>query len=103
MHKLTFNTHRYFLIVLFLAVSACSSIQPRQSPNSLDAKINQTRIVLVGETHTDFGHHLNQLEIIQKAFKKSGDTKSGVLSIGLEMIQQPFQPYLDDYIAGNYY
>ena len=88
--------HSFFLFWL-LALSACSSFKQQQDRHSLDAKIKNTRIVLVGETHTDYGHHLNQLEVIKKSAKKWG----GVLTIGLEMVQQPFQAYLDDYIAGN--
>ncbi len=97
MHNLTCNVHRLFLIALFSTLTACSSIKPNQSPNSLDSRIQQTRVVLVGETHTDYGHHLNQLAIIKKTHKKWG----GVLSIGLEMVQQPFQSYLEDYIGGK--
>jgi len=98
--KLGFNIHRYFLVFLFLTLTACSSIQPQQSANNLDIKIQQTRVVLVGEEHTDYGHHLNQLEVIKKTHEKWG-VVGDVLSIGLEMVQQPFQQYLDDYIAGE--
>ena len=97
MHNLTCNVHRLFLIALFSTLTACSSIKPNQSPNSLDSRIQQTRVVLVGETHTNYGHHLNQLAIIKKTHKKWG----GVFSIGLEMVQQPFQSYLEDYIGGK--
>lgn len=73
--------------------------------NSLETKIQKTRVVLVGETHTNYGHHLNQLKIIKKSHKKWGGVISTSLntgiSIGLEMVQQPFQGYLDSYIAGN--
>ncbi len=97
MHNFTLNIHRFFLVVLFSTLTACTSIQPKQSPNSLDSRIQQTRVVLVGETHTNYGHHLNQLAIIKKTHKKWG----GVFSIGLEMVQQPFQSYLEDYIGGK--
>lgn len=97
MHNFTLNIHRFFLVVLFSTLTACTSIQPKQLPKSLDSRIQQTRVVLVGETHTDYEHHLNQLAIIKKTHKKWG----GVLSIGLEMVQQPFQSYLDDYIDGK--
>ncbi len=97
MHNFTLNIHRFFLVVLFSTLTACTSIQPKQLPNSLDSRIQQTRVVLVGETHTNYGHHLNQLAIIKKTHKKWG----GVFSIGLEMVQQPFQSYLEDYIGGK--
>lgn len=53
------------------------------------------RVVYVGETHDRYAHHLTQLEII-KAMHASNPR----LAIGMEMFQQPFQGYLNDYIAG---
>ena len=91
------NTKLCIFIILLFSLSACSIKKPQQLPNELETKIAQTRVVLIGETHNNYGHHLNQLEIIKKTHKKWG----GVISIGLEMIQQPFQSYLDDYIAGK--
>lgn len=95
MYKFNLNIYRYFLITLFFTLSACSSYPPKQATDSLDYKIQKTRVVLVGETHTNYGHHLNQLDIIKKSHEKWG----GVITIGLEMVQQPFQSYLDDYVA----
>jgi len=54
------------------------------------------RVVFVGETHNRFDHHLNQLEIIRRLHRIHPD-----LVIGMEYFQQPFQPYLDDFIAGK--
>lgn len=95
--SLTTIFYRIFVVVLFPLLAACSSIQPEQSSNNLDTRLQQTRIVFVGETHTNYGHHLNQLAIIEKTHEKWG----GVLSIGLEMVQQPYQQYLDSYISGR--
>jgi uncharacterized iron-regulated protein len=53
------------------------------------------RVVFVGETHDRYAHHLTQLELI-----KAQHAAHPQLAIGLEMFQQPFQSYLDDYIAG---
>ena len=69
------------------------AIQPL---DSLSNKLRQYRVIFVGESHNDYGHHLNQLAVIKKTHQKWG----GDLSIGLEMIQQPFQAALDDYITG---
>lgn len=52
------------------------------------------KVVYVGETHDQFAHHLNQLEVI-KTLVKEGKP----VAVGLEMIQKPFQKYLDQYIA----
>jgi len=59
-------------------------------------KIDSARVILVGETHTRYDHHLVQLEILKLLYQKS--TK---LAIGVEWFQQPFQKYLDAYIAGE--
>jgi uncharacterized iron-regulated protein len=66
---------------------------------SLTQVIEQTdgaRVVLVGETHTRYDHHLVQLEILKYLYQKSPD-----LALGVEWFQQPFQSHLDDYIAGK--
>jgi uncharacterized iron-regulated protein len=54
------------------------------------------RVVFVGETHTRYEHHLIQLEIIQRLHAIDPQ-----LAIGLEFFQQPFQEYLDRYVAGE--
>ena len=77
-----------------ISVLDLKAIQPL---DSLSNKLGQYRVIFVGESHNDYGHHLNQLAIIKKTHQKWG----GDLSIGLEMIQQPFQKGLDDYIAGS--
>jgi uncharacterized iron-regulated protein len=59
-------------------------------------KIGDARVILVGETHTRYDHHLVQLEVLKLLYQKS----SG-LAIGVEWFQQPFQEYLDAYIAGE--
>ena len=59
-------------------------------------KLSDKRVVLVGETHDRYDHHLNQLEIIRNQYASNPQ-----LAIGIEFIQQPFQAVLDDYIAGR--
>lgn len=59
-------------------------------------KLDNARVVLVGETHTRYDHHLVQLEILKHLYQKSPN-----LALGVEWFQQPFQQYLDDYIAGD--
>jgi len=68
-----------------------------QSLPSITPDLSKYRIVFVGERHDQYADHLNQLSIIKELFKhwKKNTT------IGLEMIQQPFQGYLDRYIAGD--
>ena len=77
-----------------ISVLDLKAIQPL---DSLSNKLGEHRVIFVGESHNDYGHHLNQLAVIRKTHQKWG----GDLSIGLEMIQQPFQAVLDEYIAGR--
>lgn len=51
------------------------------------------RVVLVGESHDRFDHHLNQLEIVRRLHESYPN-----LAIGLEQFQQPFQHYLDAHV-----
>ena len=59
-------------------------------------QVADRRVIYVGETHDRYEHHLNQLAVI-----KSQHARYPELAIGLEFFQQPFQPVLDDYIAGK--
>jgi len=62
--------------------------------DGLIEKIADRRVVFVGETHDRYDHHLNQLAIIKGLYGPNTD-----LAIGLEFFQQPFQEYLDRYVA----
>ncbi len=53
-------------------------------------------VVFVGETHTRYDHHLNQLAIIERLHRRNPS-----IAIGMEFFQQPFQAHLDDFIAGT--
>lgn len=59
------------------------------------SQIKNDRVVYVGETHTDYGNHLLQLQVIQ-ALHHAGSH----LAIGLEMFPRSSQPALDAWIAG---
>jgi uncharacterized iron-regulated protein len=59
-------------------------------------KIDAARVLLVGETHTRWDHHLVQLEILKLLYQKSPK-----LAIGVEWFQQPYQKHLDAYVAGE--
>jgi len=58
--------------------------------------LSQQRVVLIGEQHTRFDHHLNQLNIIKALHQRNPK-----LAIGVEWFQQPFQSILDEFIAGQ--
>ncbi len=59
-------------------------------------KLRDRRVVLVGETHDRYDHHLAQLEVIKGMYAQNPD-----MAIGLEFFQQPFQAVLDRFIAGE--
>lgn len=60
------------------------------------AQIQEARVVLVGETHTRYDHHLVQLGILKQLHQASPK-----LALGVEWFQQPFQSHLDAFIAGE--
>lgn len=69
----------------------------QQKPSSFEKMINDIsdkRVVLIGEQHTRFDHHLNQLAVIKALHQRNPQ-----LAIGVEWFQQPFQQVLDDFIA----
>ncbi|RUM67150.1 MAG: hypothetical protein DSZ03_00115, partial [Sulfurimonas sp.] len=69
-------------------------VPKNQDFNTLMNAIEDKKVVFVGEAHTTYVHHVNQLEII-KALHRQGKK----VAIGMEMFQRKFQPVLDDYIA----
>lgn len=64
--------------------------------DGLIPELSRYQVVFVGEQHPRFDHHLNQLAIIRGLHAIHPE-----LVIGVEFFQQPFQPYLDQYIAGE--
>ncbi|MGD8588544.1 MAG: ChaN family lipoprotein [Chromatiales bacterium] len=59
-------------------------------------QVADRQVIFVGETHDRYEHHLNQLAVIESQHARYPE-----LAIGLEFFQQPFQPVLDDYVAGK--
>ena len=68
----------------------------KQGLSSIMPLLARDRVVFVGETHDNFGHHLNQLEVIRQLHRRNPD-----IAIGMEFFQQLFQPALYDYIGGR--
>ncbi len=64
--------------------------------DNLIDNIKDSKVIFVGENHTLYSNHVNQLKII-KALYESGKK----VAIGMEMFQQPFQKYLDLFIDGK--
>lgn len=61
--------------------------------DDLLARLRQKRVVMIGEVHDRYEHHLNQLALICGLHQRYPD-----LAIGLEFFQQPFQDPLDAYV-----
>jgi uncharacterized iron-regulated protein len=74
---------------------AASGLKTKSSLD-LDAivkEIRDKRVIYIGESHTAYADHVMQLEIIRRLVNDKQP-----LIIGMEMFQQPFQKYLDQYI-----
>jgi len=67
------------------------------SPSQLAKRLADTRLVLVGETHTDINFHRAQLRVIQELHKAGRD-----VVVGLEMFPYTKQEHLDYWSAGHY-
>ncbi len=77
---------------------ATLALRPGQDPSLgqiLDT-LRPHRVILVGQKHDRYAHHMNQLEIIRHLFASGAD-----VAVGMEMFHQPFQPVVDDYLAGK--
>lgn len=117
----TFKLHSTIALFLLAGCIACSSSEAAQSsfqlpipqsaaseelrmfelnnPQELDeltTLLLKKRALFVGEIHDRPIHHENQLRIIQSLYARHAD-----LVIGVEYFQQPFQRYLDDFLAGR--
>ena len=83
--------------VHFKIASGSYALKPALDPlRSIFSDLTNQKVVFIGEQHTDFSNHLNQLKIIE-AMVKSGKK----VAIGMEMFQEPYQKYLDAFIAGK--
>lgn len=113
-----FTVTRYFLvcalgvIIGFGSMSACSKLQHKSGLQKADQmsqtvvsthdrsafsrvmdEISLKRAIFIGETHTNYSHHTNQLAVIREFHERGVD-----FAVGLEFFQRPFQLYLDAYI-----
>ncbi len=113
--------HLFVIPLLAISLSACQPTTTKSSPSlspsirldnglpmaiaSKDLKtpqqviheIAKQNIVLIGESHDRYDHHLLQLRII-KAMHADAKAHGQSLTIGMEFFQRPFQAVLDDYI-----
>jgi uncharacterized iron-regulated protein len=118
---------RLILLAILSAISACTNVESAPGDTTADQQAMETaapslpveaspvldlnafstmqqiipaladkRVVFIGEQHARYDHHLTQLEIIRRLHALHPQ-----LAIGMEMFQQPFQRYLDEYVAGS--
>lgn len=64
--------------------------------SALIEELTPNRVVFVGEVHDRYDHHLHQLALLQALHQRNPN-----IAIGVEWFQQPFQPVLNDFLAGN--
>ncbi len=55
------------------------------------------RVLYVGETHANKAAHQVQLKVLKAFYEKFGNN----IAIGMEMFTRPYQPFLDQWIAGE--
>lgn len=99
---------RCLLVAAMLFSCAAGALAQNSSPLDaidlhaglpLDQLVKQLaakRVVFIGEIHTRYDNHLNQLAIIKRLHQLHPG-----MAIGVEYFQQPFQSHVDDYIAGR--
>ncbi len=73
-----------------------SQLPQYSSPSAFIDALSKANVVYLGETHDCPEDHKAQLAIIQTLH-----CLHPTLAIGLEMFQRPYQPLLDQYLAGK--
>ncbi len=118
---MTYDSHQiklFSLLILLISITGCSThkistenhkqasahysisalnLKALQSLTTITPQLVKHRVVFVGEQHDQYSDHLNQLAVIKNLHKHWNKNTS----IGLEMIQQPYQSTLDGYVAGR--
>lgn len=67
--------------------------------NSFDTLISKAlpyQNIFVGEVHTDYAHHANQLAVIEEMFKRKKK-----IAIAMEMVQTEYADVLNDFVRGR--
>ncbi len=72
------------------------ALPERLSFEAITAKLKNTRVVYIGETHTRYEDHLLQLRVIRAMYHQNPE-----LAIGMEMFNRVDQPILDRYVLDH--
>ena len=92
----------WLLGVLVLVCTLITQLPPGESLSSpfthaeIIAELSKADIVYLGETHDRSADHKAQLAIITALYQHDPQ-----VAIALEMFQRPYQPVLDQYLAGS--
>ena len=89
---------------LCVALLGCAPVAVAQSTEAVDldtalgtdklaAQVADRRVVLIGETHVRYDHHLNQLALLRALYERHP-----VMAIGLEYFPRAVQAHLDDFV-----
>jgi uncharacterized iron-regulated protein len=97
-----FNLTLFSLLTVLLLLSSCTSVhlvrcgdQQTVEIQSLAAELKSRQFVCIGEVHSEYKHHENQLEIIKNLHDAGID-----LALGLEMFSFTNQGQLDRWNQG---
>lgn len=63
----------------------------------LQSFLDCARVIYVGEIHANKASHLVQLKVLKSCYEKFGNT----FTVGMEMFTRPYQPFLDQWVAGE--
>jgi uncharacterized iron-regulated protein len=89
------------VLLAFLGVGAQSqSIQFTPAQQQILKSIAPAKVIYLGETHDSASDHADQLAILQYLDQQKSPA-SPPLAIGLEMFQKPYQPIINQYLAGK--
>lgn len=76
------------------------STRERLSEGALFDALEGARFVIVGERHDDVFHHAVQQKVYAALVARALE-RQGVVLLGMEMVQAPYQQGLDRYVAGE--
>jgi uncharacterized iron-regulated protein len=89
------------ILLAFIEVRAESQISKFTSAQQQILKsIAPAKIIYLGEIHNSTTDHADQLAILEHLYQQKSRA-TPPLAIGLEMFQKPYQPIIDQYLAGK--
>jgi uncharacterized iron-regulated protein len=89
------------ILLAFMEVNAESQISKFTSAQQQILKsITPASIIYLGEIHNSATDHADQLAILKHLYQQKSPA-SPPLAIGLEMFQKPYQPVINQYLAGK--